>query len=157
MSLREHLRCCRRYGGGDAGAPPEVSSTLLGKKARYAPDRAFDTVQDGLGKWLVTLAAWLFAISTMISWSYYGEQGVVFLAGERAVVPYRIVYCLLIAVATLGFIRTDAELNNFTNLGTGLMLWANIPLMLIFGSLAMKAYHEYGKKLKSGEFDNEKK
>ena len=30
--------------------------------------KAFDTVQDGLGKWLVTLAAWLFAVSTMISW-----------------------------------------------------------------------------------------
>ena len=36
---------------------------------------AFDRVFDGLGKYLVTLAAWLFAISTMISWSYYGEKG----------------------------------------------------------------------------------
>lgn len=35
---------------------------------------AFDRVFEGLGKWLVTIAAWLFAISTMISWSYYGEK-----------------------------------------------------------------------------------
>ena len=35
--------------------------------------RAFDKVTPGLGKWLVTVASWLFAISTMISWSYYGS------------------------------------------------------------------------------------
>ena len=46
---------------------------------------AFDKVSDGLGKWLVTLASWLFAISTMISWSYYGEKGVSFLLGEKAI------------------------------------------------------------------------
>jgi alanine or glycine:cation symporter, AGCS family len=37
---------------------------------------AFDRVTPGLGKYLVPIAAWLFALSTMISWSYYGEQGV---------------------------------------------------------------------------------
>jgi AGCS family alanine or glycine:cation symporter len=32
---------------------------------------AFDSVLPGLGRWVITLAAWLFAISTMISYSYY--------------------------------------------------------------------------------------
>jgi AGCS family alanine or glycine:cation symporter len=54
--------------------------------------KAFDTVTPGLGKWLVTLAAWLFAISTMISWSYYGEQGMVYLAGQKSVTPYKYAY-----------------------------------------------------------------
>jgi len=76
--------------------------------------KAFDSVTPGLGKWLVTLAAWLFAISTMISWSYYGEQGMVYLAGERSVLPYKIVYCALAIVATIGFIETDRELDNLT-------------------------------------------
>ena len=40
---------------------------------------AFDRVYPELGKYLITIAVWLFAISTMISWSYYGEQGMVFL------------------------------------------------------------------------------
>ncbi|MHC4109403.1 MAG: alanine/glycine:cation symporter family protein [Planctomycetota bacterium] len=78
--------------------------------------KAFDSVTDGLGKWLVTLAAWLFAISTMISWSYYGEQGTIYLAGERAVLPYKLAYCAFIIVAALPFlVRTDEELNNLTN------------------------------------------
>ncbi|PCI40470.1 MAG: hypothetical protein COB53_01005 [Elusimicrobia bacterium] len=44
MSQREQFRCCRYYGGGAEDYGPEVSKTLLGKLARYAPDRAFDTV-----------------------------------------------------------------------------------------------------------------
>ncbi len=112
--------------------------------------KAFDSVSPGLGKWLVSLAAWLFAISTMISWSYYGEQGMVYLAGDKSVLPYKLVYCLLIIVATLGFIKTDADLDNITGVGTGVMLFANIPICWFFGYQAMKAYKEYIARLKSG-------
>ncbi len=107
-------------------------------------------MQPGLGKWLVTLAAWLFALSTMISWSYYGEQGMVYLVGEKSVLPYKIVYCALIVVATMGFLKTDAELDNLTGIGTGVMLFANIPIMLLFGAQAMRAYRDYVDRLDSG-------
>jgi AGCS family alanine or glycine:cation symporter len=110
---------------------------------------AFDSVIQGLGFWVVPLAAWLFAFSTIISWSYYGEQGVVYLFGEAAVMTYRIIYCLLIMVTVL-MIQTQDELATFMNLGTGLMLWANIPIMLIFGSLAMRAYHNYFERYRAG-------
>ncbi|MBA3563334.1 MAG: sodium:alanine symporter family protein [Gammaproteobacteria bacterium] len=112
--------------------------------------KAFDSVTPGLGKWLVTLAVWLFAISTMISWSYYGEQGMIYLLGERSVLPYKVAYCLLIIIATMGFIRTDAQLDNLTGIGTGVMLFANIPIMWLFGRQAMRAYHEYMGRLKDG-------
>lgn len=116
---------------------------------------AFDREIPGLGKYLVTLAAWLFAVSTMISWSYYGEQGIVYLFGssEAVALIYKVIYCLAIVVAAAGFIRTDAQLDSLTALGTGVMLWANIPIMLIFGAIAMKAYHAYVRRLKSGELD----
>jgi AGCS family alanine or glycine:cation symporter len=112
--------------------------------------KAFDSVTPGLGKWLITLAVWLFAISTIISWSYYGEQGIVYLMGERAVLGYKLVYLMLIIVATMGFIRTDVELDNLTSLGTGVMLLANVPIIWIFGRQAMRAYHDYVDRLKTG-------
>jgi AGCS family alanine or glycine:cation symporter len=112
--------------------------------------KAFDSVAPGLGKWLVSIAAWLFAISTMISWSYYGEQGMVFLAGEKSVLGYKLVYCLLIIVATLGLVQTDTDLDNVTGIGTGVMLFANIPICWFFGYQAMRAYREYISRLKSG-------
>jgi AGCS family alanine or glycine:cation symporter len=113
--------------------------------------KAFDSVTPGLGKWLVTLAVWLFALSTMISWSYYGEQGVVFLFGERMVLAYKFIYCALIIVATWGFIESDADLDNLTGFGTGVMLWANVPIMWVFGRQAMRAYHDYIDRLKTGK------
>ncbi len=112
--------------------------------------KAFDSVSPGLGKWLVSIAAWLFAISTMISWSYYGEQGMVYLAGEKSVLGYKLVYCLLIIVATLGIIKTDADLDNVTGVGTAVMLFANIPICWFFGYQAMRAYKDYIARLKSG-------
>lgn len=112
--------------------------------------KAFDSVTPGLGKWLISIAAWLFAVSTMISWSYYGEQGMVYLAGEKSVLPYQFVYCLLIVIATLGFIKTDADLDNMTGVGTAVMVFANIPIMWFFGYQAMKAYKDYISRLKDG-------
>ncbi len=113
--------------------------------------RAFDTVVPGLGKWLVTLAAWLFAISTMISWSYYGEQGVVYLFGEKAVLGYKVIFCILIVVATLGLVTTSTELDNLSTLGTGVMLWVNVPIIWIFAYQGMRVYRNYFKRLKNGE------
>ncbi len=112
--------------------------------------KAFDSVAPGLGKWLISIAAWLFAISTMISWSYYGEQGIVFLAGEKSVLAYKLVYCLLIIVATLGLVQTDTDLDNVIGIGTGVMLFANIPICWLFGYQAMRAYKEYVGRLKTG-------
>ncbi len=112
--------------------------------------KAFDSVSPGLGKWLVSIAAWMFAVSTMIAWSYYGEQGMVYLAGEKSVLPYKVVYCLLIVIATLGIIKTDTDLDNMTGVGTAVMLFANIPICWLFGHQAMRAYKDYVARLKSG-------
>ncbi|MEO1596266.1 MAG: amino acid carrier protein [Pseudomonadota bacterium] len=132
----------------DLGVYPNyVGATMTAK--------AFDTVQPGLGMWLVTLASWLFAISTMISWSYYGEQGMVYLAGEKSVLPYKLVFCGLIILATFGLIETDTDLDNMTGVGTGVMLFANVPIMWIMGYQAMRAYKAYIARLKGGEFEAE--
>jgi AGCS family alanine or glycine:cation symporter len=107
-------------------------------------------VLPGLGVWIVPITAWLFAFSTIISWSYYGEQGVIYLLGQRFVMPYRVIYCALILVS-VQLIRTQDELDMFSTFGTGVMLWANVPIMLIFGPTAMRAYHDYFARLKAGE------
>jgi AGCS family alanine or glycine:cation symporter len=78
---------------------------------------AFDRNVPGMGMLIVTIAAWLFALSTIISWAYYGEQAVVFMFGKWAVMPYKILYCLACIVSTMGFITTDAQLDAFASLG----------------------------------------
>ncbi|HBS27856.1 MAG TPA: sodium:alanine symporter family protein [Phycisphaerales bacterium] len=112
---------------------------------------AFDRVQPGMGMWIVTAACWLFAVSTIISWYYYGEQGMIFMLGKKSVMPYKVLYCFFVFASTLPFIKTDQELDAFTALGTGVMLFANIPIMLIFGAQAMRSYKDYTRRLRSGQ------
>jgi AGCS family alanine or glycine:cation symporter len=126
-----------------------IDGVYFDHKGATLTAKSFDRALPGLGKWIVPATAWLFAYSTIISWSYYGEQGVIYLFGLRPVMLYRIVYCLLILV-TVQLVRTEAQLDILSTLGTGVMLWVNIPIMLIFGRQAMIAYRDYFARLKSG-------
>ena len=113
--------------------------------------KAFDSAADGLGQWMVTITIWLFAISTMITWSYYGEQAITYLFGQRWIPPYRAVYCGLIVLACTGLIQTTRELDTLSTVGVGLMLIINLPLMVILGHKAMGAYKEYIGRLERGD------
>ncbi|MDQ7013550.1 MAG: amino acid carrier protein [Planctomycetota bacterium] len=154
---------------------PEVTTqgVFFNYKGASLTGKAFDRTAPGLGKWLITVAVWLFAISTMISWSYYAEQGVYYLCGpfsekfkKSVVFVYKLIYCALILLTCVAaaplmtdavtgrkvaLIGTDEQLDSWTTLGLGVMLVANIPIMLIFGAKSMKAYHTYVGKLKRGE------
>ena len=44
------------------------------------------------GSYIVTIGILLFAFSTAIAWSYYGDRSIIYLFGPRAVMPYRLVY-----------------------------------------------------------------
>ena len=112
---------------------------------------AFNQTHDWLGIWLVTIAAWFFAVSTIISQGYYAEQAVVYLFGGRGVMIFKVLYCIATFVATLGFMRTDRELDAVTTTGTGLVLLVSLPITIIFGYKAIAAYKEYIGRLKSGE------
>lgn len=50
--------------------------------------------------YVLSAAVLLFAFSTMISWSYYGEQGIIYLFGRKraAIVAYNLVFCGVIVV-----------------------------------------------------------
>ena len=45
------------------------------------------------GQYAVTLGLMLFAFSTAIAWSYYGDRAITYLVGLRWVLPYRLFYC----------------------------------------------------------------
>jgi len=47
-----------------------------------------------LGPFIVLLSVLLFAVSTAISWSYYGDRCANYLFGTKAILPYKMVYVL---------------------------------------------------------------
>ena len=46
------------------------------------------------GKYIVSIGLLLFAFSTAIAWSYYGDRAMTYLLGPKSVLPYRVVYVL---------------------------------------------------------------
>ena len=81
----------------------------------------------GIGGYIVAIGLTLFAFSTLLGWSYYGEKSFQFLFGEKSVKPYRIVFCLVIivgAVAKLQQVWLFAEIMN------GLMALPNLVGLL---------------------------
>lgn len=113
--------------------------------------KSFDSVHQGLGRWLITIAVWVFGLSCIISYGYYGEQGVIYLFGERWITPFRWLWCFAAAAACFGFIRTSVQLDAISTIGMGFMYAINLPLMLVLGSQAMRAWHDYFRRLGRGE------
>ena len=56
-------------------------------------------------------------------------------------------------VATSGFIKTDAELDNLTGIGTGVMLFANIPIMLLLRPPGHARVQNYMQRLDGGQME----
>lgn len=61
---------------------------------------AFSAALPG-GQYLVAVGLCLFAFTTIIGWSFYGERCVVFLFGTGAIMPFRVAWVLAIPVGTL--------------------------------------------------------
>jgi AGCS family alanine or glycine:cation symporter len=53
------------------------------------------------GKYIVSVGLMLFAFSTAIAWSYYGDRAMTYLLGPKSVLPYRVVYVLAFFYAAL--------------------------------------------------------
>jgi AGCS family alanine or glycine:cation symporter len=97
--------------------------------------KAFETGLPGtFGSLVVTGGLILFAYSTLIGWSYYGETGIVYLLGAQAAIPYRIAWLLFVYLGATGSLHLIWDIADTLN---GLMaipnligLLASIPLLL---------------------------
>ena len=67
---------------------------------------AFVTAYGSIGSQLLTIALVLFAFTTILGWNYYGERACIYLTGSKGVMPYRIIFILLIASGA--FLKLEA-------------------------------------------------
>ena len=59
------------------------------------------------GEYIVSIGLLLFAFSTMITWSYYGDRCTLYLFGENALIYYRVLYLVAMFIAGSGLIDTE--------------------------------------------------
>ena len=99
----------------------------------------------GRGHLLVTLAVFLFGLSTAISWSYYGDRAVFYLFGPRWTLPYRVVFCVM---HFLGAVYSLELVWAFGDMALGLMTLPNLlSILLLTGKVKLwtKEYVDHGK------------
>jgi AGCS family alanine or glycine:cation symporter len=94
----------------------------------------------GNGHLLVTLAVFFFGLSTAISWSYYGDRSILYLAGPRWVVPYRVVFCI---AHFLGAVYSLELVWAFGDMALGLMTIPNLISILLLTGLVKGWVGEY--------------
>lgn len=68
--------------------------------------RAYGAAFPG-GEWVVPIALFFFAFTTIIGWSYYGEQAATYLVGEWATHPFRYLWVIVVFAGTM-VTNTDA-------------------------------------------------
>jgi AGCS family alanine or glycine:cation symporter len=103
--------------------------------------RAFELGLPGVwGDLVVTTGLVLFAFSTLIGWSYYGETGIVYLLGTRAAVPYRLAWLVFIYLGAIGSLHLVWDIADTLN---GLMAIPNLISVLISLPLLRRLQREF--------------
>ncbi|MEV4900541.1 sodium:alanine symporter family protein [Citricoccus sp. NPDC055426] len=113
---------------------------LGGDEAGTMTGEAFAAGMPGdWGHLIVTVGLILFAFSTILGWSYYGERNVERLFGQRLVMPYRVVFSIVV------FIGCTVPLSivwSFSDVMNGLMALPNlIGLLVLSGLVARETKH----------------
>ncbi|MFT6890556.1 MAG: AGCS family alanine or glycine:cation symporter [Halioglobus sp.] len=92
------------------------------------------------GDLIVTLALCLFAFTTMIGWSFYGERCVVFLVGTRGIMPFRIAWVIAIPLGTLFELDLVWLIADTLN---AFMAVPNLVALLLLSPVVFKLSKEY--------------
>jgi AGCS family alanine or glycine:cation symporter len=108
---------------------------------------SFETILPTWGQRMVSVGLILFAYSTIISWSYYGEKGIEYFLGRKAVLPYKIIYLMFLplgAALQLNIVWGVADICN------GLMALPNLVGMLGLSGVVAAVTKKYFSELRQG-------
>ncbi|HUH01262.1 MAG TPA: sodium:alanine symporter family protein [Kofleriaceae bacterium] len=100
----------------------------------------------GFGSLIVTICVFLFALSTMISWSYYGDRCVTYLFGTRYVIVYRAVY---VGFVYIGATTALQVVWDYGDLALGLMTLPNLIAVLLLSPRVVTMTREYYARMRS--------
>jgi AGCS family alanine or glycine:cation symporter len=96
------------------------------------------------GNYIVTLCVFLFAISTMISWSYYGDRCINYLLGGRFVLGYRVVFT---GFVFLGCTLSLETVWAYGDLMLGIMVVPNLVAVLLLSPDLVRTTNDYFRRM----------
>jgi AGCS family alanine or glycine:cation symporter len=111
-----------------------------GENGASLTSAAFESALPGVGGYIVTFGIALFAFTTLLGWSFYGEKCVEYLFGIRSIIPFRIFWVIAIpigAISQLNFIWLLADTLN------ALMALPNLLALLLMSPVVFKLTRDY--------------
>lgn len=96
-----------------------------------------------IGEYVVSIGVVLFAFSTMLGWSYYGEKCAEYLFGEKIIYPYRWVFVIFIFLGAVFKLPLVWSLSDIAN---GLMAFPNLIGLIFLSPLVAKLTKDYFKR-----------
>lgn len=97
------------------------------------------------GKYIVTICVILFGISTAISWSYYGDRSIQYLAGDKSIIYYKMVYLVMHFLGAILALETVWAIGD---IALGLMTFPNIIALFALSGTVAVASKTYFAKMK---------
>lgn len=108
---------------------------------------AFNHALPVYGLWMVVVGVMLFAFSTVVAWSYYGEKGIEYLGGKKAKLPYKWVYILF----TLLGARFDLKaVWSYADTANGLMAVPNLIALVVLSGAVVAMTKKYMREKSEG-------
>jgi AGCS family alanine or glycine:cation symporter len=101
---------------------------------------AFASSLGPAGAAVVGIGLSLFAFSTIIAWSYYGDRSAHFLFGESAVQPYRVIYTFLVLIGAAVPLQLVWNIADVTNI---LMALPNLLSLALLAGLVQRMKNAY--------------
>jgi AGCS family alanine or glycine:cation symporter len=103
---------------------------------------AFNTGLPGWGGYIVVFGLVVFAYTTILGWSYYGERCAEFLFGVRVILPYRLLWIGVIPLGAMGKLTVIWALADVMN---GLMAIPNLLALILLSPVIFKLTRMYVK------------
>lgn len=101
---------------------------------------AFNTGMPVSGGFVFAFGIVIFAFSTAVSWSYYGDRSVEYLFGPRLILPYRVLYCMLLPVGAAIEVNLVWTISDIFN---ALMAWPNLIGLICLSGVIIRTTKEY--------------
>lgn len=101
---------------------------------------AFESAMPGVGGYILTIALVVFAFTTILGWSYFGEKCWEYMVGTKSILPFRILWVVAVpfgAIAQLDFAWLVADTLN------GLMAIPNLLSLILLSPIVVKLTKDY--------------
>lgn len=121
---------------------------LNGLNGAALTNAAFKDAFPAFGGYMLMIGLVLFAFTTILGWNYYGERCMIYLAGTKGVLLYRIIFIAL--VASGAFLKLEA-IWVLADIVNGLMAIPNLIALLALSGVVVRETAKYFDHLKTGK------